>query len=636
MADSPDYAALGFRCGLEIHQQVQSTKLFCRCPTAGPVPDDEQPEFSFVRRLRPTQSELGEVDAAALAESRRNRLFEYRGSGATSCLVDADEEPPHRASEDALEVALTMALLLESRPADEIQWMRKIVIDGSNTAGFQRTGLVALGGSVDGVGVQTICLEEDSARKIRDEPDRVLYGLDRLGVPLVEIATDPSLRDGAHAKQVAARLGALLRSTGRVKRGLGTIRQDLNVSIRDGTRVEIKGVQDLASIPHVIDWEVRRQQRLVEVARTLRERGLRDPDLAWMPVDVTRVFRATGATFVKKSLDAGGVVLGHRLPKFHGLIGAARKEDPRLGRELAAHARRDGGLSGLMHGDELPGLGVTDAEVASVRKELQCGPADSFVLVVESATKADRGLRVVLARARQASNGVPGEVRNAEPDRTNGYLRPMPGAARMYPETDVPPSRVEASHLSSLRKRLPPPPETLVAQTVARHKLGAEEARQLVAEGLLAEFEDLAKATDASLAARCLLAFIPDLERKHPLAAERLPAWARETLVAVRAGRFAKEGVPNVLETLASGKATSVEEAVAKLGLGGTDRAAVEARARELVTERSEFILARGREAVGPLMGILMKEFRGRLDGGELNRILAEAVDRHLASQPKN
>lgn len=630
MAPDVDYKALGFQCGLEIHQQLATTKLFCRCRTDLEVADDDAPDVTLVRRLRPTQSELGEVDAAALAEARRHRLFEYRGFRHLSCLVEADEEPPHPVSEEALDVCLTGALLFGSDAADEVQWMRKIVIDGSNTSGFQRTGLVARGGSVDGVGIQSICLEEDSCRRIRDEADRVIWGLDRLGVPLIEVATAPTIRDGDHARAVAARIGALLRSTGRVKRGLGTIRQDLNVSIRDGTRIEVKGVQELNAISRVIEWEVRRQRRLVEVARTLQERRISAADYEWSPVDCSALFFSAQAGFLKKTLAAGGIVLGHRLPGLHGLLGAPRKEDPRLGRELAAYAKRDGGVQGLLHGDELPGMGITEAEVAAVRSRLGCGPQDSFALVAERPAVAERALRVVVQRAARALEGVPPEVRNAEPDYSSSYMRPMPGSARMYPETDIPPTLVRRDRLDRLRGQLPPPPERQVADLRSRHGISQEEAQQLVAEGLQAEFTALAKNGEASLAARLLLAVLPDLVRRYPETAPRHADWAKMVIEAVQGGRFAKEGVPLVLETLAQGQAATVEEAAAKRGLGGADQGQLEARARVLVEERIDFVRQRGRESVGPLMGVLMKEFRGRIDGSTINSVLQREVDRAL------
>ncbi|MCK4615166.1 MAG: Glu-tRNA(Gln) amidotransferase subunit GatE, partial [Thermoplasmata archaeon] len=235
------------KIGIEIHQQLDTHKLFCSCPSEL----KELKGTHLVRYLRPTRSELGEVDIAALSEARKALGIRYE-SGNT-CLVEADEEPPHEVNQEAVEIALGIGRLFHADTVDELHFMRKIVIDGSNTTGFQRTGLVAMNGHLNTskgvVGIDVICLEEDAARKISEKGKEKVYRLDRLGIPLVEVTTKPDIVSGEHAKETASLIGAYLRATGRVKRGLGTIRQDLNVSIPEGARVELKGVQDLRSIP---------------------------------------------------------------------------------------------------------------------------------------------------------------------------------------------------------------------------------------------------------------------------------------------------------------------------------------------------------------------------------------------------
>jgi len=227
-------------CGIEIHQQLETKKLFCSCATD--LVDDAGKDVH--RRLRPTQSELGEVDRAALAQAERKMRFRYLAPSKVSCLVEVDEEPPHDADTEAIEITLTFAALLEAKVVDEVHFMRKIVIDGSNTTGFQRTALVAMDGvlSLEGkrISIQSICLEEDAARKMESKGQEITYKLDRLGIPLIEVATGPDMHSPEEVKEVAARLGSLLRSTKKVKRGLGTIREDLNISIPGGARVEIK------------------------------------------------------------------------------------------------------------------------------------------------------------------------------------------------------------------------------------------------------------------------------------------------------------------------------------------------------------------------------------------------------------
>ncbi|MDD5778700.1 MAG: Glu-tRNA(Gln) amidotransferase subunit GatE [Candidatus Thermoplasmatota archaeon] len=396
-----DYAALGFKAGLEIHQQLDTHKLFCACPSV----ITENVDYTFERELRPTGSELGEVDRAALAEARRQRRFVYRASRAATCLVEADEEPPHAANAEGLEVCLTVATLLGSRVVDEIQFMRKIVIDGSATAGFQRTALVALGGSVDSIGIQTICLEEDAARLLEEREGTVYYGLDRLGIPLIEIVTAPDITSPQEAEEVALRIGRLLRATKKVKRGLGTIRKDLNVSISAGNRVEIKGVQDLRSIPSILEKEVERQLELVAVAEELQKR-VSDRDLAGQGSrEVTDLFVDTSSRTIGGGLEGGGVVRAVKLPGCAGLLGGVRYPEHRLGNELAGVAEVVGG--GVMHSDELPAYGIGEEEVRALAERLECGPRDGFALCVGPEEVVRRALEEVVARAAQARRGCP-------------------------------------------------------------------------------------------------------------------------------------------------------------------------------------------------------------------------------------
>ncbi|MBS7626527.1 Glu-tRNA(Gln) amidotransferase subunit GatE, partial [Candidatus Bathyarchaeota archaeon] len=312
---------MGLKVGLEIHQQLDTEhKLFCGCPTNL----SEMADVRFLRILRPTQSELGLVDQAALFEFRKGRSIEYEAANDTSCLVEMDEEPPHRLNDEAIDIALTVSILLGSKPVDEIHVMRKLVIDGSNTTGFQRTCVISLGGSVGRehkVEIQHVSIEEDAARKVEESGRTSKYRIDRLGIPLIEVATAPTISTPQEAQEVALQIGRLLRATRRVKRGLGTIRQDLNISTKDGGLVEIKGVQRLDMIAEIVTSEVTRQVSLLEVKRTLEERGLNIEDLKEEFYDVTQIFSGTESKLISKAVSSGGVVLALRMPKFRGMLG---------------------------------------------------------------------------------------------------------------------------------------------------------------------------------------------------------------------------------------------------------------------------------------------------------------------------
>jgi len=257
-----DYKELGFKCGIEIHQQVEGRKLFCNCPA---IVHDKDADIFFERKLRAVTGELGKTDLAAKAEMKKDKVYKYEACSSSSCLVEMDEEPPHEVNRKCLDLALEVAMLLNMKIVDEIEFMRKTVVDGSNVSGFQRTALVGMDGYLETskgrVNISSLCLEEEAAKKLEDKDHEVRYKLDRLGVALLEIATDPDIVDAEHAKEVSSILGMVLRSTGKVRRGIGSIRQDVNVSIKGHPRVELKGFQELKFMPKVIEIEVKRQQK---------------------------------------------------------------------------------------------------------------------------------------------------------------------------------------------------------------------------------------------------------------------------------------------------------------------------------------------------------------------------------------
>jgi Glu-tRNA(Gln) amidotransferase subunit E-like FAD-binding protein len=268
-----DYKKIGFKCGIEIHNRLDTkTKLFCGCK---PRFSDSKPILIIKRKLRAVAGEMGQVDVAAMYEYLRDRSFFYQCYDDETCLICIDEEPPKSVNKEALEVALQIAKLLKAEIPEEIHVMRKTVIDGSNTCAFQRTAIVGLNGilktSQGNVGITNICLEEESAGKVKKEGNELTYRLDRLGIPLVEIGTAPDIKNPEHAREVAEKLGMIVRSTGKSQRGIGVTRQDVNVSIKGGARVEIKGVQDLDSLPKLIDNEIKRQQEIIKKGKKPKE-----------------------------------------------------------------------------------------------------------------------------------------------------------------------------------------------------------------------------------------------------------------------------------------------------------------------------------------------------------------------------
>lgn len=615
------------KAGLEVHQQLAVGKLFCACPAEF----TEEVSEAFTRRLRAAGGENRTVDVAAAFQASRGLVYRYE-AGPSSCLVEMDEEPPHPLNEAALDTALTLALLLRARPVDEIEVMRKIVVDGSNTTGFQRTALVAVDGELEFRGrrysIPTICLEEDAARKVRESPGEVSYRLDRLGIPLVEIATGPEITSSSEAREVAEEIGALLRATRRVRRGIGTIREDVNVSIEGGHRVEIKGVQELRLIQEYVEREAARQKFLLEVRDQLRRRNATVP--SGPPTDVTELFRDAGPGPFSGAGRGGQVVHGIALPGFGGLLRSPPGSEERLGRELAEHARSVG-LRGLVHSDELPAYGVSDVIVRALKERFASGETDAFVIVTDrSRERAAMALARVADRARAAIEGVPGETRDPLPDGRTRYSRPLPGRDRMYPETDIPPILITADRLERLRSSLPERPEELETRLARSHRLPHEVIRQLVYADLVERFETLAKAGHAAgLVARLLTQDLPAI----PMPASEAPRFepSLETLdsvlTATEDGRIAKEGIPTVLAALAAG-APSVAAAIERAGLTGFSRSELEALVHRVVESNAELVRSRGEAAFSPLMGDVMREVRGRRDGQEVSDLLHEEISR--------
>ena len=616
-----DYEALGLVAGLEIHQQLDTDeKLFCACPTE--LRDPEESVRSFTRYLHPTKSELGEIDEAALEESMVDREFTYLAYD-TTCLIEEDDEPPRRLDSEALSVALEIAQLLDMDPVDAVQVMRKIVIDGSNTSGFQRSALVAREGAIetdDGpVGIEDLMLEEESAQRVAETDAGVRYSLDRLGIPLVEIGTDPDIRSPEQAKEAAERIGMLLRSTGAVKRGLGTIRQDVNVSIAEGARVEIKGVQSLEDIDDIVANEVRRQVELLDIAEELGEREAHCGAIE----DVTDVFADTESGVVRSAIEDDGRVMAVALHGFDGLVGREIQPDRRLGTEFSDHATRHG-AGGVFHTDELPAYGITGAEVEALREAVDAGPDDAVALVADDPETAERAIEAVSRRAEDALDRVPEETRDANEDGTTRYLRPLPGAARMYPETDVPPVEPDVTEVET--------PELLtekVERYRAEYGLDAGLAEQVAYGRRMPLFERAVEiGVDPTLAATTIESTVTELDREGVPVGDLTDETFEAVFEKLAAGDVPKEGVGDLLAALAGDPDLSVEDAIEQEGLGGVDEAAVREVVVGVVERNAEQVEAEGMGAFSALMGQCMGELRGKADGEVVSDLLREEIGR--------
>ncbi|MHA2025944.1 MAG: Glu-tRNA(Gln) amidotransferase subunit GatE [Candidatus Thorarchaeota archaeon] len=631
------YKKLGLMVGLELHQQLNTErKLFCHCAT---VIRDDEPNGNFIRRLRPTQSEMGEIDPAALFEFQRQKRFRYEYYNDTTCLVEADEEPPHDLCEEAVDICLTMATFLQSKPVDEIHPMRKIVIDGSNTTGFQRTAIIANGGEVivgdKTIGIQTICLEEDAARKIADDDknNMRIYRLDRLGIPLIEVATNPDIRTPDEAQEVALALGLLLRSTGKVKRGLGTIRQDVNVSIKDGAIIEIKGFQQLDMLSELVELEVQRQATLLEIRDELKTRRIKPNDIKKKIVDVTDIFAKSDSKVIKSATKSGGVVHAVKLPGFAGLIGKEIQPERRLGTELSDYAKFWGDVGGIFHTDELPKYGITKTNVSKIRKAVKAGEQDSVVLVAASKERCRDALKAVVERAQIAAKGVPAETRTPLPNGTSKYARPRPGSSRMYPETDVRPVQITESHLKKIKKNMPETIEDREKRFIKEYGLSGDLSYQITRSTNLGLFEQIVKTgVSPTLVAATLENTVVSLHRDQVPTENLQDDHFLGLFQSISENEMSSEVISEVLTYIAKNPDSDTKTAIDALGLGMASSIEVENTIKKLVKDRENLIREQGERSIGALMGAAMKELRGKADGKTVNELLRKEIQKLLGS----
>ena len=572
---------MALKAGLEIHQQLNCGKLFCNCDAS-----DIGKNLLFRRKLHATSSEMGEVDIAAKTE--QIKLFTYYNKSC-NCLIYADEEPPRGPNEDAVRIALQFAKLVGAKVVEEMHFMRKVVVDGSNTSGFQRTGLIATGGEIEYNGkileLDQLCLEEDSCRHGDENHE---YLLDRLGIPLLEITTKPQLNDSKDVQSAAKAIGRLLRACN-VRRGLGTIRQDVNVSVNNGQRVELKGFQDLSSMPKVVENEVKRQTTLNKI-----EKG-----------NIDKVTVVNDCFKEKKEF-----ALALRIDDWKGILGNKNspKNHVRMGKELADYAKR-AGMNGIMHSDELPAYGIDGDETNRIKRKLKCKENDAFILIFGEEKKVKNAMNLMIERIR--TKGVPAEVRKVTPENLTKYLRPMPGASRMYPETDIAPFQISGINVSK--------PKTL-DEREKNLPLNDEESKQLVNRELDEKFNYLNdKYEIPKLISRILLHTLPQLKDEG----ENISMGDLEKVLDLfKDGVLVKEGIPYALI-----QSSNNEEI--KINSGNIDDE-VNKFIDDLIKGKVQFIKERGMGAVGALMGPVMSEFRGKMDGGDINKILMKKIEEIL------
>lgn len=635
----PKISAANVMVGLEIHQQLASqSKLFCECSNKG----IDQSTMTFVRKLRPAYSELGGYDPAAIFEATKMKSMRYHSHPFTSCLVEADEEPPHSVDEESLETALILAMALHSKIVDEIHVMRKIVIDGSNTTGFQRTMLIGTGGYIElegnkMMGVQSVCLEEDAARLLSDDNFTRDYSLDRLGTPLVEVALEPVSGTPQEVLKVALTLGRLLRASKRVERGIGTIRQDINVSVNGGSVVEIKGIQQLDQLVKVIEFETRRQMGLIQIADELTRRLMShtgQSELHKFTVeDATDILGRSSSKAVIRILNKENTqFMAIKAEVFHGILGYEPYEGVRLGKQLAEIVRFYG-LGGIFHSDELPNYGITELEVAAVNRRLSIVTGrDAFILVGGDRDRVQFAVDAILQRLNKATQGVVAETRAATLDGETIFIRPRPGSSRMYPETDVLPIKIDDLILDSLKGSVPKPFESYIKDIMQRYQLNRKLALEIFDSSRLELFEDIVKNTKVqpTFVASKVTEGLTSLRRKGLTPDKLSDKSIKMAFQLLDEGEIAKESIPVIFETLLTRDLDDVKQAIQVLGLKQVSESELDKIIDKVIADNIVLIKQKGRDSLGTLMGKSMSLLRGRVDGKTVSTVLESKLNQSL------
>ena len=627
-----DIKNIGLKVGLEIHQQLDTKKkLFCDCT---PI-EEEEFSIKFSRKLRAAKSELGKIDPAALFESTKSKTIVYYANPKSSCLVEEDEEPPHALDTDAKNIALLISSALESKIFSEIHVMRKTVIDGSNTTGFQRTMLVAQGGyiEVDGkkVGVQSICLEEDAGKLIKDEGNHRFFSLDRLGVPLVEIALDPVEGDPKFVKDIALTLGRLLRVTKKVMRGIGTIRQDVNISVEGGGVIEVKGVQQLDQLEKIIEFEAKRQYGLKIISEKINQTEFIGIDRKEDVFDVTEVMQECNSKIIKKSIEKQEKIFGIKIKKLKGIFGFEPYSDVRLGKEIGQLVRFFG-IGGVFHSDELPNYGIEDIDIKRVSEKLDIQSDDAFLIIAGEKISVGFAIDSIINRIELAKNGPPAETRAATQNGDTIFLRPRPGASRMYPETDIPTVKVTNEELVQVRSNIPKSWEESIRELEEKYQINNQLAEQIFDSEYFEIFEKICskKQNSPNFVVSVLCSTITNLERSGLDSSLLNNEQIMMTFELLGQEKINKESIQIIFEQIMSKKVNDVLQALENASITQLTENELDSILDKIIQDNTDKIKQEQMRALSGIMGIAMKEVRGKASGKIINQKLKEKIQKFL------
>ena len=632
-----DYEKLGLMCGLEIHQQLDSkTKLFCRCPNE--LEGTREPDFTIKRLMRPVLGEMGTYDEAMLTEYEKGMKIIYEAYNDVICTYELDETPPFECNDEAKKIALEIALLLNANIIEEMHVCRKNYLDGSVPCGFQRTMILAKDGFVElengkKIGIDIICLEEDAARKIKTENKTNYFRLDRLGIPLVEVTTKPDINDPDECRETAERLGLLL-WTSKVKKVLGSIRQDINVSIKNGTRIEIKGVQKLDWIPILINHEASRQLKLLEIKDDLEKRGLKEDIVVGKPKDLSKALLNTKSNFISKGIKSGKMLYGINFSGFKGLFGKELMEEYRFGTEVSSKVKSISGLKGIIHSDEdISKYKFSKEDISKISKELNSKENDAFILILGTKKEIDKALNVIIIRVKYAFKGVPPETRRALENGNTEFLRELHGGARLYPDTDSQAIINSEKEIQSIKENLPEYPWKIITQYSKKYKIEDRLIKELIFTGNLNLFDELLNIypENPMLIITTLLETTTALRRDGKQVENIKDKDFIDIFSLLKNNEIGKEAIEEFMISKSDSPALTVEEIKKELKIEKISEQDLKKMIIDIINKNIALVKEKEMRALGPLMGEVMKEVRGKIDGKIVSNELKSILQKKLA-----
>jgi glutamyl-tRNA(Gln) amidotransferase subunit E len=628
-----DWKSLGLRSGVEIHQQLfTQRKLFCRCP-AGLYSDHH--DAQVLRHMRPTLSELGEYDGTALMEFKTKKEIVYLLNSKSVCTYEMDDTPPFEINRQAIDYAMEVALSLGCCIVGELHVIRKQYLDGSIPAGFQRTAIVGVDGGFPlggrRVRITHVNIEEDACREVSDIGHRIVFRTDRLSMPLTEIVTAADMRTPEEVAQAVRLLGDAMRLTGKVRSGMGAARQDVNVSVEGGTRVEIKGVPSVKLIPALVGYEAIRQHILLSIRDAARKLGVHEDEGYGRKSLITRQLDRYGADgLAGKALAEGAMFGAVRLPGFRDLLATQVGPGRSLLDEIRGRVRVVACLTQEPYAvpfEQFKTFGLAGETTRKIRRYLRVRQNDGLLLVWGPEQDVHTAMEEICIRVREAAHGVPNETRQVLPGGVTDFERILPGPDRMYPDTDSPPLAIPDPWLERIRGMLV---ESLWDREESLRKLGTPEPkiRGLAKSSRLGLFRELTGKLGVSpvFASVVLTEIMVNLERRGVDVEAITGDHIAELFEAILAGRLYREAIVPVLTAMADKPDDGLVVILGRLEIRLASQDWAERQVDEILDCHPQPDTMDPEARMRYWMGHCMRRLRGSYSGKGLLEILADRL----------